>query len=107
MLNKKTILLLSALCLLVLSVRVNKQPTEETAESGIVTETLSEVNIDIEVPENVAYKQTVTEYSLFGVETRTVNIFDKSENMLVSVLYSSEKSTSPDERTVYTYKAQT
>lgn len=103
MLNKKTILLLSALCLLVLSVRVDKQATEETAESEIVTEALSEESIDIEIPENAVYKQTVTEYSLLGVETRAINIFDESENMLVSVLYSSEKSESPDERTVYNY----
>ncbi len=106
MLNKKTVLLLSALCLLILSVHVNKQSEEEVSESGIVTEAVSETVseiTDIEIPENAVYKQTVTEYSFFGVETRTVNIFDESDNMLISALYDSEKNEPPTHRTIYTY----
>lgn len=57
----------------------------------------------IEIPENAVYKQTEIKNNSHGFFSRTVNIFDESENMLVSVLYSSETSTSPDERTVYTY----
>lgn len=106
MMNKKTVLLLSALCLLIFSVHVNKQSEEEVAESGIVTEAVSEnANeiTDIEIPENAVYKQIVTEYSFFGVETRTVNIFDESDNMLISALYDSEKNEPPTHRTIYTY----
>lgn len=103
MLNKKTILLLSALCLLIMSVRVNTQDTEEVSVTETaVSETVNEAT-DIEIPENAVYSQTVTRYNCWGFSERTVNIFDENDNMLISALYDSEKNEPPTHRTIYTY----
>lgn len=103
MLNKKTILLLSVLCLLILSVRVNTQATEEVAVTETaVSETVNEVT-DIEIPENAVYSQTITEYNIWGIQAKTINIFDESDNMLVSALYDSSKNETPTHRTIYAY----
>ncbi len=106
MLNKKTILLLSALCLLILSVHINKQSEEEVVESEIVTEAVSEnanESNNMEIPENAVYSQTVTIRELFGFSERTVNIFDENDNIIISAVYTSENDSLPASKTVYTY----
>lgn len=57
----------------------------------------------IEIPENAEYKQTVTSNGSHGFFTRTVNIFNENDNMLISAVYTSENEEPPTSWTIYTY----
>lgn len=102
MVNKKTVLLLSLLFVMMLFVRVSGQDKKQSSVVNQTTEismtATDETADDIEIPENASYKQTVRKYEMLGVMLgdegdKTVNIFDESDNLLLSVGY--------DRRTTY------
>ncbi len=79
------------------------QPASETATVPIQTTENVNETADIEIPENAEYKQTVTSNDSHGFFERIVNIFDKKDNMLISVTYTSENEELPTNWTIYTY----
>lgn len=74
----------------------------QTTQATEIT-TVPETTADIEVPENAVYKQTETKNDSNGFFSRTVNIFDENDNVLVNAVYTSENDEPPTSWTIYTY----